>query len=164
MNLKEWIGLDADTRAHLAEEWCHNLREPERLGNLVKEAAAALMERLTHLPQVTAVTGTLSNGSEIIVTTSLSTGATLSEVPEEFATFRVVQIGVAGKKANYLKRLRFVLRAAQVSETAESTSFDFLEEHLRDVVSPYYCASEEKWIAEIVIGAKFEDKLFGKPL
>ena len=57
-----------------------------------------------------------------------------------------------------------MLTAAQVSEAAESISLDFLKERLRDVVSPYYCATEEKWIAEIVVRAKFEDKLVGKPL
>src|SRR5881227_2299935 len=128
MNLQEWICLDKATREKLAGEWRHKFREPLRLSKIVNEAAAALAERLAHLPQVTAVTGTLSYGSEIIVTTSLPAGTPLSDIPDEFATFRVIQIGVAEKKANYLKRLKFVLTAAQVSEAAESISLDFLKE------------------------------------
>src|SRR5713101_6230840 len=139
MNLDEWIATEKATRARLAAGWLSEWQEAWRLSKIVKEAAAALAMRLAHLPQVTAVTGTLANGAEIVVTTSLPASAKLSDIPEAFATFPVVQVGVGDTKSQYLQRLRFVFQAAHIPEAERETWFRFFEENLRNVVTPYYC-------------------------
>jgi len=99
-----------------------------------------------------------------VVTTSLAEDGKLSEIPDEFATFPVVQVAVGDRKADYLQRLKFVFSAAQIPETSSETWLRFFDDHLRDVVTPYYCDIPEKWIAEAVVRAKVEDRLIGEPL
>lgn len=172
VTLNEWLALGTSERESLLRKWilCKNWMEREewRFQSILDEAAHTLTQKLAHLPQVAAVTGVLGKFPEsaglLLVTTSLSEGQTLAEVPDEFATFRVLQFGVAERKRAYLLRLEFALRAASIEQQKMDEFMDVFEQELRDIHTPFYCDTPEYWISNWLASAKAKDRLVGGPL
>lgn len=170
--LNEWLALDSTERGNLVREWvrCENWMEREewRFHSILDDAARALMEKLAHLPQVTAVTGVLGEFPEspglLLVTTSVPEGERLPEVPDEFATFHVLQFGVAERKRAYLERLQFALKAASIEEQAIEGLMDAFEQALRDIHTPFYCDTPDYWISHWLVAVKARGHLVGGPL
>ncbi len=168
MKLQEWVSLDAATRRRLITEWLYHpdflQRQEWQLGRIVKEAADSLAVQLAAYPAVTAVTGVITHDGEILVTTSLSQGEKLPGVPEEFATFPVLQFGVRERKRDYLQRVEFVFRAAGVSEQSVAKHVSLFDRELRDIHTPCYCDTPAKWIAEVLALEKSQGRFIGGPL
>jgi hypothetical protein len=152
MNLQDWIQTNPETRKKLITEWLYEpdwMRcKPDQFMKILNEAVQSLARQLAHVPQVTGVVGVAGNFGQILVTTSLPRNATLPEIPSEYATFSVLQFGVAEAKKDYLVRVEFALRAARIPDGTVKAQLAFFEQELGSIQSPYYCDSPEKWIAE----------------
>lgn len=165
MTLKEWTSSDSEARKKFESE-CYRLGMPRLIGVLAEEAAKALADALTTNPQVTAVVAgedNVARRSILMVTTSLRMGEKLSGVPDEFSGFPVAQYGVADKKEEYLRRLEFVLRAANVPESETKDIMKRFDEELSNVGSAYYAETPGRWIAEAVIAGVVKGELTGRP-
>jgi hypothetical protein len=164
MNLEEWIATDRATRERLEAE-CYRRGTPRQIGELASEAAKALAKELAQQPQITAVIAGEDNAARrsiLMVTTSRRAGEKLTEIPDEFAGFPVVQFGVAERKKDYLQRLEFVLRAANVTQAEVDTWLKRFESELNNIGSVYYAETPARWIAEALIAAKANGGLMGE--
>jgi hypothetical protein len=168
MDLQEWMKTDSETRKRLINEWMYEpnvLRRNEgAFAKILNEAAAGLAKLLSGIPEVTGIAATAGNSGQLLVTTSLPKGTKVSTIPDLYATFHVLQFGVAEAKKDYLERVEFVCQAAGLSEEVLNQHREFFQQELGNIQSPYYCDTPQKWIAEVLAREKSHGRLTGGEL
>ena len=165
MTFEQWKAADEATRVQFEAE-CYERGTPRQIGELAEQAAKALGKELVNHRQITAVASGEDNKTRrsiLLVTTSLGAGQKLLEVPDKFAGFPVVQVGVAQRKEDYLRRLEFALRAANLPQDTIDHWLEHFNKELRNIGSAYYVETPGRWIAEALIAATVKDCLTGKP-
>lgn len=163
MNLKDWVALNKHSREKFELE-CYCTGRQRQIGELAEAAAEALKKKLVQHSQVFAVTAgedSVTKRPIIMIATSLRHGELLSGIPDEFAGFPVVQYGIAQKKMDYLKRLEFVLRAANLPQAELDMWLKHFDRELSNLGSVFYAETPGRWIAEALIKGAVKGSLTG---
>jgi hypothetical protein len=130
MTLQEWNSLTPKERKELAHYWCNELKEPIRLADLCGQAARMLALEISSRPEVAFVrNGGMVDSFECIinVSTTLGEGEILPGLPEEYASFKVVQRGMADSKRRFERCCAEAFTRLGVGETKTKVFLGRLE-------------------------------------